>query len=277
MMVVVKFVRLSHGLKRNLSSQAYASKIAFGRYFSTSPTTPSPSPSSLVLYQYQICPFCNRVKAFLDYNRIPYETVEVNPITKKQIKFSGFKKVPIVTINSKDTMEDSMKIIEYLRDSSLVSQDQNIHQLWTDDTEKWAKWSELKLAIVLYPNITGTLSDSWKAFRYCEDISSWSAAERLMNRYLGPVAMYLASSKIKKKYGIVDEKKELDESLKEWTNAIGSNQFLHGDKITLPDLMIFGVLRGIQELPAFPSMMEKNDVLESWYRRVELVIDQNRA
>lgn len=228
------------------------------------------------MYQYQICPFCNRVKSFLDYNKIPYQTIEVNPMTKKQIKSLGYGKVPVVTFNSNHTMDDSMKIIEYVRDT-FSSEELNIHQLWTPDTEKWAKWSELKLAILLYPNITGTFLHSWKAFRYCEDISSWSVTERLMNRYLGPVAMYLASSKIKKKYSIVDEKKELDEALKEWTNAIGSNQFLHGERITLPDLLVFGVLRGIQELPAFPSMMERNFALESWYRRVQLGIDQSSA
>jgi microsomal prostaglandin-E synthase 2 len=269
----------SHGWKGNLSSQLYHQKVLSPRFFSTPSTsipTTSSSPLSLVLYQYQICPFCNRVKAFLDYNKIRYETVEVNPITKKQIKFSGFKKVPLVTMKQDNhTMEDSMKILEYIRDSSIFSKDQKMRELWTDDTEKWAKWSELKLAIILYPNITGTFSDSWKAFRYCEDISSWSATERLMNRYLGPVAMYLASSKIKKKYGIVDEKKELDESLKEWTDAVGSNQFLHGDNITLPDLMVFGVLRGIQDLPVFATAMERNSALESWYNRVKLVIDYN--
>lgn len=27
----------------------------------------------IVLYQYEVCPFCCKVKAFLDYNNIPYK------------------------------------------------------------------------------------------------------------------------------------------------------------------------------------------------------------
>jgi microsomal prostaglandin-E synthase 2 len=235
----------------------------------------SVSASPITFYQYKICPFCNRVKAFLDYNKMAYRAIEVNPISKKEIKFSGFTKVPVATIGD-HTMEDSMKIIEYLRDSSsLASNKTKVHELWTEDTEKWVQWSESKLAILLYPNITRTFGDSWKAFQYCDEVKSWSASERILNRYLGPVAMYLVSSKIKKKHGIVDEKSELDALLKEWTNALGTNRFLHGEKITLPDLMVFGVLRGIHELPAFSDLMSRNLPLKQWYQGVESSIGES--
>jgi microsomal prostaglandin-E synthase 2 len=49
-------------------------------------TTTSANPP-LQLYQYAICPFCNRVKALLDYMDIPYTAVEVNPLTKGEIKW----------------------------------------------------------------------------------------------------------------------------------------------------------------------------------------------
>lgn len=45
------------------------------------------SGDSIQLYQYAICPFCNRVKALLDYARIEYSTIEVNPLTKAEIKW----------------------------------------------------------------------------------------------------------------------------------------------------------------------------------------------
>ena len=41
---------------------------------------------SVTLYQYQICPFCNKAKALLFYAGIRYETVEVNPLTKAELK-----------------------------------------------------------------------------------------------------------------------------------------------------------------------------------------------
>ena len=38
--------------------------------------------ADITLFQYKICPFCHRVKAYLDFNGFSYKTVEVNPLTK---------------------------------------------------------------------------------------------------------------------------------------------------------------------------------------------------
>ena len=48
------------------------------------------------LYQYATCPFCCKVRTFLDYYDIDYEIVEVNPVTRKEIKFSDYRKVPFM-------------------------------------------------------------------------------------------------------------------------------------------------------------------------------------
>merc|ERR1712183_1183083 len=42
---------------------------------------PSSSPS-ISLYQYAICPFCNKAKALLGYANLKYDAIEVNPLTK---------------------------------------------------------------------------------------------------------------------------------------------------------------------------------------------------
>ena len=44
----------------------------------------------VTLYQYAVCPFCNKLRAYLDYMDISYTIVEVNPLTKSEIK--GMKK-----------------------------------------------------------------------------------------------------------------------------------------------------------------------------------------
>lgn len=51
------------------------------------------------LFQYHNCPFCCKVRAFLDYYGIEYEKVEVNPLLKKEIKFSEYRKVPIAMVD----------------------------------------------------------------------------------------------------------------------------------------------------------------------------------
>ena len=56
----------------------------------------------LTLYQFQSCPFCCKVRAALDYYGFPYKVVEVNSVTKKQLKFSEYKKVPVLVYESEN-------------------------------------------------------------------------------------------------------------------------------------------------------------------------------
>ena len=51
---------------------------------------------SITLYQYQTCPFCCKTRAFLDYHGISYKVVEVNPLFRREIKFSKYRKVPFI-------------------------------------------------------------------------------------------------------------------------------------------------------------------------------------
>jgi microsomal prostaglandin-E synthase 2 len=65
-------------------------------------------------------PFCCKVRAYLNYNRIPYDIVEVNSVTHSQTKWSLYNKVPIVVLeNEQIQLNDSSMIISaiesYLR------------------------------------------------------------------------------------------------------------------------------------------------------------------
>ena len=51
---------------------------------------------SLKLYQYRTCPFCCKARTYLDYAGFQYEVVEVNPLTRKEMKFSDYRKVPFI-------------------------------------------------------------------------------------------------------------------------------------------------------------------------------------
>ena len=134
-------------------------------------------------------------------------------------------------------------------------------------SEKWIIWSE-RLAIMIYPNITRNFEESWECFDYTSRVESWNIFSRYSNRILGPIAMYFANGKIKKKYGIVNEREELLNYLQEWSSAISGKQFLHGDHPSLPDLLVFGVLRSIYGLKTFDEIM-KNEIIKNWYFRLD--------
>ena len=124
---------------------------------------------------------------------------------------------------------------------------------------------------MLYPNITRNFNESWEAFGYCGDVDEWDSISRISNRYLGPVAMYFANGKIKKKYNIVDERTELLEVVDTWLSALTSTNgdFLQGKVISMSDIVVYGVLKAINGLPAFKFVMQERPLLEVWYNQVD--------
>lgn len=44
--------------------------------------------------------------AFLDYHDIPYRVVEVNPMSKSELKWSEYKKVPVLLVDG-EQLNDS--------------------------------------------------------------------------------------------------------------------------------------------------------------------------
>nr|XP_006821295.1 PREDICTED: prostaglandin E synthase 2-like [Saccoglossus kowalevskii] len=70
----------------------------------------------LTIFQYHTCPFCRKVRAFFDFYGFSYDVVEVNPVLRKEIKFSPYRKVPIVTAKNGDINAENVQ----LNDSSLI-------------------------------------------------------------------------------------------------------------------------------------------------------------
>lgn len=81
----------------------------------------------LTLYQYEICPFCNKIKALLDLLNVPYTTIEVNPLSKSELKgwsvdvgrdlpgddaSAAYARVPVLTrAPQHDQLNDSAAIV----------------------------------------------------------------------------------------------------------------------------------------------------------------------
>ncbi|ALC44860.1 Su-P-, partial [Drosophila busckii] len=72
----------------------------------------------IVLFQFQTCPFCCKVRAFLDFMGISYSVVEVDAVLRQDIRWSSEKKVPMVLIRQRDgqyvQMTDSSAIISLI-------------------------------------------------------------------------------------------------------------------------------------------------------------------
>ncbi|KAJ8771901.1 hypothetical protein K2173_027078 [Erythroxylum novogranatense] len=230
-------------------------------------------PKDVVLYQYEACPFCNKVKAFLDYYDIKYKVVEVNPISKKEIKWSDYKKVPILMVDGEQLIDSSV-IIDKLSNKVLSKKADDDTSNADDEEKKWRRWVDNHLVHVLSPNIYRNTSEALESFDYITSNGNFSFTEKMTVKYAGAVAMYIVSKKLKKKYNITDERAALYEAAETWVDALDGRQFLGGSKPNLADLAVFGVLRPIRHLKSGRDMVEHTRIGQ-WYTRMENAVGES--
>ncbi|KAF5934230.1 hypothetical protein HYC85_030401 [Camellia sinensis] len=261
----------SLGLAGALVTVAGATSLFQEAYAKERPP-PELVPKEVVLYQYEACPFCNKVKAFLDYYDLPYKVVEVNPLSKKEIKWSDYKKVPILMVDG-EQLVDSSDIIDKL--GSKILSEKSIHSVPNDDEEKkWRRWVDNHLVHVLSPNIYRNTSEALESFDYITSNGNFGYTEKLTVKYAGAAAMYFVSKNLKKKYNITDERAALYEAAETWVDALNGRDFLGGSKPNLADLAVFGVLRPIRYLRSGRDMVEHTRIGE-WYTRMETVVGES--
>uniref|UniRef100_H3GNW4 Prostaglandin E synthase 2 n=2 Tax=Phytophthora ramorum TaxID=164328 RepID=H3GNW4_PHYRM len=228
---------------------------------------------NVVLYQYEPCPYCCKVKAVLDYLKIPYEVVEVNPLSKKETKaFTDYRKVPVVRIDD-EVVVDSSAIISRLRELVPTSHQENEEAL--KEEEQWRQWVDKKLIILTPPNIYRTVPEALQAFDYCLTEGKFTPMERRMSKYAGAVIMYLIAKRSKKKYNIDDERQTLYSALDSWVDAIGGKRpFLGGEEPNMADLSVFGVLRAMHGLDTYNDMMRETNI-KPWFTRMTAKVGES--
>ena len=218
----------------------------------------------LTLYQYEICPYCAKVKAFLDFFRVPYTTCEVNPLTKSQLGAVDFRqrKVPFAVFRDGNQGESGL-IIESLKFRGYIDFDNSAD---LSEYRKWCNYVDKDLSVLLFPNITRNLTESWEAFSYIQLVPTFTMMEKVLNRVLGSIAMVLASGKIKRKYNIQDEREQLLKVVSIWTTALEGEKFKGGAKPNEIDLLVFGTLRAVEDLKAHRWLLsEGGSELKDWY------------
>eukprot|EP00752_Nemacystus_decipiens_P001555 g1522.t1 len=235
----------------------------------------------ITVYQYKICPFCNKLKVVMDFLGIPYSVTEVNPLTKKEIKFSeDYRKVPIVRMGG-ELFKDSPVIIDELiarlRETKVMSDEE--HAVFcSSDAKKWAEWADKQLAVLLFPNLTRNFSESYQAFSYVNDVETFSMMDKVSNQLIGSTAMWAAQGKIKKKYNIDDEREALFSAIKDWTDALQKVEgpFVGGDRPNLGDLCVFGCIRAIEGLDTHKDVLAREGV-GAWYKNMVSTLEYAEA
>jgi microsomal prostaglandin-E synthase 2 len=236
---------------------------------------------SVHLYQYDICPFCNKVKALLDLHKVPYETTEVNPLTKGEVKAwsGGYRKVPIAVLSG-EQVNDSPVIASTLMDrmgeAGLMTEKQ-LASFRSPSAMEWAKWSDEKLAVLLFPNITRSFAEAYQAFGYVMDVPHFSVVEKYSNQFVGAFFMWLAQGKIKKKYHIEDERAAVVSGINHWVEqGIAGASFAGGDAPNYADVCVFGCLKAIDRTDAWHEIMAET-AIAPWYERMRSAVEPGSA
>lgn len=233
------------------------------------------------LYQYRICPYCNKVKALFDFLGIEYEAIEVNPLGKPEMRKLGhhFKTVPVMVHRGKGGKEtrigDSSEIYSYVLERSL---DTNAISVISSDVDKnWSRLVDEKLAVLLFPNISRTFGESFRAFRYVHDVPSFSVATQYKSRFVGAFAMWaFARRKVMRKHNIEDEREALRNALEIFGSELSRSPYLSGiDKPGVADVAAFGCLRAIEDVPSFGDIIAINKDVAVWYGRMQGVVGES--
>lgn len=269
--------RVSPLLRRSypsLSSSVSKGHFGWGQtkeFFSAEAANAAPS---VVLYQYAICPFCNIAKAVMSFASVEYEAIEVNPLTKAEIKWSkDYNKVPIATLDG-EQLNGSETIAEKIFGHDAIAANLNKQTFMdTKESKMWVEFAREDLASLLYPNICSTWNDSYDAFSYVKDVETFSSIQKFAIQNLGSLAMYFAASKIKQKRNITNEREALNEVLIRLEEGLEGQQYLsRTEEPNLGDIAVYGTLRSIEGLPAHNEILEgrsDSSPLPSWYQRMK--------
>lgn len=142
----------------------------------------------------------------------------------------------------------------------------------------WIEYADKQLAVLLFPNITRNLVESWEAFGYINQVPHFNPLQKLGLRVTGALAMRLANGKIKKKYQIENEREALVQAVNKWTReGLKGRQFHGGDmKPDLADVVVYGCLRSIQDFTTFAWLLGAADRdLVTWYNRMTSEIGES--
>ena len=255
----------------------------------------------VTVYQFESCPFCRKARAVLDLARIPYNVVEVNPLTKSETKSfaSDYKKVPIVVVNDGKRsfqIRDSKVIIKaVLQAAKLVTGDSSrtglpesaslnaetildakaYEGLTVEDA--WIKWVEAYLLQLVVVNIYGTLDESRETFDYLLTHKDFGWIARSASYWLGSIVMHqVARSRLKKFTDIQGKHKQafFDACVDLGKKAGSAGGLIGGKKPSAADLNAYGVIRSLEGTRTLRDAIAggAGPEFKSWYERMNLAV-----
>ena len=229
--------------------------------------------STLTLYQFELCPYCHKVKAGIELKNLPYTRIEVNPLNKSEIKHfeddeNGKKKVPIVQLGD-EVRRESSAILRWLDDVGPGARALKPADAVAERAEEIDAWVDRDLIQILPTVLYGTWGESIRAAKLTAKTSNFSRWDNMKVSMFGSVVMKMIAKRILKRRGEGKSGPELFEGqLDQLEEYIGEQDFLCGDTPNFADASVHGALTCVREFPAFDRVRERPRII-AWYDRVD--------
>ena len=231
----------------------------------------------MTLYRYTTCPFCAKLQTFLDYHNLKYDIVEVNPLTKKEIKGNEYPKVPQLKLGENGPIVVDSDAIVGMLDPVL---DQNQSNRDVEDQEKWRTWAREKLVRYMVLNTNRTLSEANLGYKYVDNIPTFSSFDRLTLKALGGMIMYLVANNVTNKklqtlgYDGKDPRAALYTEVNSWVgDGVKDRDFHGGNRPDLADFDVYGIISSQKFLPVYQDLLDNaNPHFSAWVRNMDNVV-----
>ena len=231
----------------------------------------------ITLYQFSLCPFCNKVRAALELKGVPFDEVEVTPRNKKELPElpeGAPRKVPVLQ-HGDTVVWDSTQILEYVGElpgkMSFLPEDPKERERG-QEVEAWIDDEVIQsLPTVLW----GTRKEANRAGRIVAKSSKLGPVQRAGLRVAGSLIMNRVAKRILKKHGRTDAHAWVKENVDQFSTWLGNKPYVAGQTISMGDVAMHGALTAVKEFPIFNEVMADTNVA-GWYQRMAEVRRENR-
>ena len=234
-------------------------------------TTPS-----ITLYQFQLCPFCHKVRAALDMKGAQYKRIEVAPGSKKELPplpEGAPRKVPVLQVGEEiiwDSTDILMEIDRLVPQGAyLSSRERDVRD---EELELFEEWIDKELMPALPTVIYDTWPNAIKAANITANESNFGFFDRFKVKVGGSLIMKLIVKRILKREGRTDGHAWLADCLDQIEERLQDQSYAMGETPTIADAALHGAFKCVEEFPIFETMMAR-PALRDWYHRVQALRD----
>lgn len=223
----------------------------------------------ITLYQYEISPFCDKIRRVMNYKGLEYKTVNFSlaDTAKGALKkLYSVGKVPVIKIHG-STLGDSSIIADYLEkkfpEPALIPEDPKekamVHFLedWADESlyfyEIYLRFNIAKNREKIMPELIKF--DNAALQKIAPMAIPFAMKKILNNQGIGRKALPMVLSDVEKHVAAIEG----------WLS--GGNWFV-GNKITLADIAVYSQLQCINQTPEGSQIIDGKPAVKAWLERV---------